>query len=136
MRKSCEIAKLFDLALYQEFKMSLWEDTVFRLTETTLQSRAVGQSVFRDADYVEIVAFYNDNDVRILRVKKGWKPAMGEMYSTIDLLNNCIVSAVWQDSEEDNLRFANNLVFPIGDETPNRILNKINVIIENERFEC
>lgn len=39
MNKNYEIAKIFGLELYQEFKMSLWTDVVFRLTETNLQSR-------------------------------------------------------------------------------------------------
>lgn len=70
MRKSYEIAKLFGLELYQEFKLSLYDDMVFRLTETGLESRDIKHAVFRDASYSELIAFYCANDVEIIKKKK------------------------------------------------------------------
>lgn len=82
-----------------------------------------------------MVAFYCANNVEIIKKKEDWKPSLNESYLAINLENNSVDTAIWQDSEEDNLRLANNLVFPLGNETPNRVLDKINVILENERFE-
>lgn len=134
MRKSYEIAKLFGLELYQEFKLDLWNDVVFRLTETTLQSRDIDQLVFRDAAYSELIAFYCNNNVKIIKKKEDWRPSLNESYLTINLVNNSVDAVVWHDNEIDNLRYVNGLVYRLDDSTPKRILNKVQDIIENERF--
>lgn len=136
MRKSYEIAKLFGLELYEEFKLSFWDDVVFRLTETNLQSREIGQyvTVFRDASYVELLAFYCANNITIIKKKKDWKPSLNESYLTINLENNSVDSVIWHDDEHDNLRLVNGLVYKLDDDTPRRTLDKIIETIENERF--
>lgn len=134
MRKSYEIAKIFGLELYQEFKMSLWTDLVFRLTETNLQSQDIDHAIFRDASYSELVAFYCANNVEIIKKKEDWKPSLDEQYLTINLENNSVDTVVWHDNEQDNLRLVNGLVYMLDDDTPRHILNKINEVIENGKF--